>query len=76
MRKKIWRELLNEYESISNVIKLKVHEDYTVNIKSKLLSIKNRKLSKIQSRADYHHILTIIPNPNKKYNKNDFIKSI
>ena len=48
------------------MIKSQVHEEYTVNIKSKVLSIKNRRLEKMQSRADFHHILTIIPNPNFK----------
>ena len=49
-----------------------MHEDYTINIKTKILALKNRDLNKIQARADYNNILTIIPNPNKKYNKKEF----
>ena len=54
------------------MIRLQVHEDYTVNLKSKILALKNRDLNKIQFRADYNNVLTIIPNPNKKYKKKEF----
>ena len=63
---------MKEYQSIANVIKLQVHEDYTVNIKTKMLSLKNRDLNKVQARADYNNILTIIPNPNKKNKRKEF----
>lgn len=47
LRKRTWKRLLNEYTNISNVLRYKVHEDYTVNIKTKVLALKNRDLNKV-----------------------------
>jgi hypothetical protein len=43
-----------------------------VNIKTKMLSMKNRDLVKVNARADYNNLLTIIPNPNKRYKNKEF----
>lgn len=62
LRKRIWRSLLNDYHALSSVLKLVIHEDYIVNIKTKILTEKSKTFQKISKRADFTHILTIIPN--------------
>jgi hypothetical protein len=53
--------LLNEYSNIASVLKQVIYEDYINNIKSKILVEKTKAFQKISNRADFTHMLTIIP---------------
>ena len=59
IRKLEWQNILSENESIGEIIKEEIADDFKFNIKAKVLKEKQRDLARWHSRADYDEILSI-----------------